>query len=1251
MDLNDINLPAIYKERLNQELKVIIDNGIQNFMPYFITLADIVAQAKKNGMLVGPARGCLLAENLVFVQNKGFIPIKDVDMGDFVFTHMGRFKPVINRFVYDSMDPLIDIETSFNDFNKLKVTHDHKIRVKRRNNKKEQEILWVPAEDVKLMDYLFYPHFPVSNVGSLKSIDLKELLPKLSNYKYDDDILIQTIQNNLKSPFSLDEMHKRLNGQLSRRTLLDFRNGSVVLKPNTIRILHEYALQNNLSGVEELRKVSCESTYKVIKSPRHVTLDDDFCFLLGVYNAVGGIEINSKKSTLNLGNRWSTQNATVYGLMKKKFGVECRFVKNTSKSFGIINHNSLVVRIFSSLLNVKKKNLKMLPIAEMFDEQQLRKFFAGLMYGFSKGKTNTNSFKIKANDSFVLEIRYLLLKLKILHSIKDVTHVGKYKVYQIDLFFSKKVNFHSDKDGMWVAPVTITQYRKKATVYDLEVLDDHSFLTFNGIVHNSAGGSLTAYLLGITSIDPIRWNLPFSRFLSVSRLKKSVPDIDVDFEVNEKNHLWHRDSINEYIFNKYGDRAAQIATFGMLKLKSSLMDSFRIHLVQPTNIKISRLKEAGQFQEMEALTNWLHNERLEFDNMRKSLGKDPTDITSLEWLQGYTRDEIFYPGLIDTNDHLKKWMVRYPEVIETAKTLMGIPRSIGKHAAGIVIADRSISELCGVMKIDGHNVIAYNKKDVAKLGLIKNDNLGVTCLNFIGDTLRLLAKEGIVLDPWELPEDEAVFDTFMDDRCLTLFQHETLGGARFIKKLVPKCKEDLFASVALNRPGALNAKITLDDGTTMPAADVYLERRAGRLPLQYLHDDLEPILKSTFGVYVYQEQVMASVQLLLNYTEEESDTIRSGISDKKVQAFDEVKKRLPLLKERGWNDAQIADFFQQVIAFSEYSFNKSHSCAYGLVAYTTSYLKYHYPMQWWASVLSHSKSKDVMEKYWVEVNSFVTAPSINSSQDSYVIRGDKIIPPLNLIKGVGENALAELAAKAPYTDLKDLLDRVGKRVVNKGKIVSLITAGALNDLFGPDVSLSEKFKIYFDLKAAAEKKKKTEIEEKHLNLNPYQEYLLAKQVLPISNILLSESIFKTPNINKPFINVTYYTTDHRELNVQALRASLPLVSGKVFNRVLNNMYSYKDNYLDVGCYGYVAMMRKFPYTCKKTGRALQGVELQLDFDSFFYNMVCWPSKTEKSPAVGEFLAEKQAFLLKIRLQRGREDFKIIGVEDITYKKE
>lgn len=783
----------------------------------------------------------------------------------------------------------------------------------------------------------------------------------------------------------------------------------------------------------------------------------------------------------------------------------------------------------------------------------------------------------------------------------------------------------------------------------------------------SVGGSLVAYFLGITDLDPIKYNVPFSRFLSHARLAKSVPDIDLDFEVSEHNKQWHRNALNQYIFDKYGDRAAQVAAFSLMKLKAALLDSYRINVTQPTDFEIRHLKAASRITEAREVELKQEALKLEFDTIRKSLGTEPPGRTSIEWLDGYEEDGTPVPGLLEANPHFKKWTDKYPKILETARSMLGIPRQMSKHAAGIVISDVPIHQIAPVCKMDGYNVIALDKKEVAKLGLIKNDNLGLTALNFIGDTLRQLKAKGIVLDPWNLPEDKDVYTEFLDGRCNTIFQFETVGGAKFAQKLMPLCKEDLFAGVALNRPGALDAMITISEGVQLSAADVYLKRKAGELDIEYLHDDLKPILKDTYGIFCYQEQIMKCFVDLLGYSEEQSDVIRSAISDKDVKAFEKVKADMQVLLKKNWTQVQIDDLFQQILAFSRYSFNLAHSAEYGLISYTSAYLKHHYKLEWWTSVLSNSKPDDIIEKYWIEIGHLIDAPHINLSGDIYKIANGKIVPPLSLIEFVGEKAINDIQKNVPFNNFEDFLERSDSRIVNKRIVINLLKSGALDSLFEPPpatfevdrlfeknvtLSLSEKVKRYLLLKALREGKKKPEdMPEDLVNITPYDEYLLAKNVLPVCNKKLSEAVLATRTIKKDFIT-TSVVKNNRFVDSIKLRGKMPFVTGEELKNVIHEIKTLNDDHVEVCSYGYVIKARRFTYVSKTYQKEKEAIEVTIDFDNYLEKILCWPKQTEYSPEISKYLKEKTCYLVRLKVNQ-QDNFgrlNIRGLETINQTK-
>lgn len=459
------------------------------------------------------------------------------------------------------------------------------------------------------------------------------------------------------------------------------------------------------------------------------------------------------------------------------------------------------------------------------------------------------------------------------------------------------------------------------TSYFTVLADITTWAKNNGIVkgpgRGSAAGSYVAYLLGITDIDPISFNLPFSRFLSNARINKgSMPDIDLDFPTSKRKELL------DYVFEKYKEKAAHVAIFSSLKLKNSLLDVFRAMVTQPTELEIDNAKKSSDIQKMNQLHSKLRIQTEEFAFMRKSLDTLVPGASDNEIIHGYSdSDGIYHPGLLESNKMFADWTKKYPEIFEMTEKVLGLPRHIGTHAGGIVIAPMSLPEVVPVFKDNGVNVISYDKKIIGKHGLVKYDLLGVTSLDHIQTCLDLLKNKGINLDIYNLPENEKMWDVFLDGRCQGIFQWSTSGGARFAKKLKPRCFKDLSDGVALNRPGALDAIVTLPDGTEMTAADVYLKRKSGELPVSYLHPSLEPILKETLGVAFFQENIMQIMIDLFKYTEEEADDVRSKISDKDVKSFEKIKQDAQKLLIKGWKQSQIDELYSQILAFSRYGFN------------------------------------------------------------------------------------------------------------------------------------------------------------------------------------------------------------------------------------------------------------------------------------------------------------------------------------------
>lgn len=785
---------------------------------------------------------------------------------------------------------------------------------------------------------------------------------------------------------------------------------------------------------------------------------------------------------------------------------------------------------------------------------------------------------------------------------------------------------------------------KDFTPYFLTLYDVIQFCKKNNIIvgpgRGSGPASLLNYLLGLTSLDPVKLKLPFSRFLSKARLKKSIPDLDIDFPSAK------RELINSYIFDKYGDRAALVSAFALQKLKNSLLDSWRIHVLQPGKFEIEKAKETKNSALIFKIEQELDKKTEHFNSVRKSLGMCPAGISDLDWLDGYEQDEERVPGLLESHEEFIRFCDMYPEVYKTAREILGIPRNLSVHAAGVVIADRPLYEICPVMKVDGRNVIAYDKKTISKIGLVKNDNLGLKTLDWIQDCIELVNDKDLIENIWDLKEDAEVYKHFLDGHCRTLFQCDTLGGARYTKKLQPNNKADLFAAVALNRPGALDAKVTLVGGEEVSAADAYTMVKNHGRQVNLVHQDLNDILKETNGVITYQEQVMKSIQDLLGFTEEESDSIRSAISDKNPKGFESIRERLPRLKDRGWTDSQCADFFQQLEAFSRYSFNQAHSASYGTITYVTAYLKHHYPLQWWCAVLSSISADEIMEKMWPEVNTLIEVPDVSRSKEKFTVHDGKLIPPLKLISNVGPKSIEDIASKAPFASFEDFVTRIEGRVTNKRTVTHLILSGALDSLL-QGLSMKEKLTKYLELKAKKEGKKKLDEIEIDLNtLTPLKEYLVAKQIFPVKNIKLSKVIKQTPGLKLPFIEQHVFFNGKEEL-AKTLRGDAPLVDGAKFMSITSEIKNYHENSIDVCIFGYVVATRKFSYFSKKLKKEKEALEVTLDLDNNMVKIVCWPRSADFAPMISKYIKDQSVYLFKMRINKDESfQYSILGVEEI-----
>lgn len=543
----------------------------------------------------------------------------------------------------------------------------------------------------------------------------------------------------------------------------------------------------------------------------------------------------------------------------------------------------------------------------------------------------------------------------------------------------------------------------------------------------SAAGSLACYCLKITNIDPLPYDLLFERFLNPERI--SMPDIDVDF-CQEK-----RDKVVEYVTNKYGkNNVAQVATFGKLLAKGVIRDVGRV-LQMP-------------LAETDAMS------KLVPEQLKITL-KGYNDKKSGEFVAGAYELEPKIAELIDSNPVAKS-------VWDYSCMLEGLNRNTGKHAAGVVISNEELWKKSPLFTDkEGRYVTQYSKDFLEDVDLIKFDFLGLKTLDVIDNAVKQIGSQlGVKIDWDEIGlNDRATFEMIQTGNTLGIFQIESPGMMALAADLKPDCFEDLVAMIALYRPGPMDL---LPD---------FIDIKHGRKPMSFMFDEIEPILKPTYGIIVYQEQVMQLVQTVGGFSLGGADLVRRAMGKKKADEMARLKQEyLDGAAKKGF-DAQKADLlFEQIMEFAKYGFNKSHAAAYAVITYQTAYLKTHYPAHFMAALIStESSNTDKVGVYVEELSRLglsFNRPSINHSLADFSVKDDKVFYGLKAIKGVGEAAIEDIIkvreTEGEFKDLNDFASRTNGFAVNKKVYESLIKCGAFDD-FG----ISRK-KLLLNIEAIAE---------------------------------------------------------------------------------------------------------------------------------------------------------------------------------------
>ena len=518
----------------------------------------------------------------------------------------------------------------------------------------------------------------------------------------------------------------------------------------------------------------------------------------------------------------------------------------------------------------------------------------------------------------------------------------------------------------------------------------------------SAAGSIVSYLLGITNIDPLKYGLLFERFLNPERV--SMPDIDIDFCYVK------RGKVIEYVSALYGaDRVAQIITFGTMAAKGAIRDVGRA----------------------------LNMSYGDVDRIAKMI---PTDL-------GITLKRALEVNSELKNAYENEKMVE--KLLNLAMAVEGLPRHASTHAAGLVIAKEPLTHYVPLQNsAEGFLTTQYDKDKVEEIGLLKMDLLGLRTLTVIGDTIKLVQENrNIKIDIDTIPfDDEKVCIMLSQGDTAGVFQLESSGMTALVKDLKPECFADLIPLVALYRPGPLGSGMVAD----------FINGRHGKKEVTYVHPLLEPILKETFGVILYQEQVMQIASTMAGFSLGQADMLRRAMGKKKLDVLNAQRETFMQGASQRSIDSKLAgEIFDLMAHFADYGFNKSHSAAYALVAYQTAYLKANFPQEFMAALLSSVMGTNGKVGHYIEacrqMGIGILPPDVNASYNSFSVDGSAIRFGLAAVKNVGENAIENMVAarneEGEFTSLVDLCTRVDMRLVNKRVIESLIKCGAF-DSFG-----------------------------------------------------------------------------------------------------------------------------------------------------------------------------------------------------------
>lgn len=762
-------------------------------------------------------------------------------------------------------------------------------------------------------------------------------------------------------------------------------------------------------------------------------------------------------------------------------------------------------------------------------------------------------------------------------------------------------------------------------VLDNEIQNDQ----LTGPGRGSAGGSLFVYCLGITQINPFKFDLPFNRFFSMDRINAGeLPDIDVDLE--NRDILVGKDGKSGYLYGRWGNKAAQISTRTTMRLKSAILEANRYikGAIEP-----------------------------EVQTLSKGLPPPPQGVSDQRFVFGYEDKETgaHVPGLIETSLDLKKFSETHPLEWEIVEKAMGITSAMSRHASAFVLSDIPIQD---VVPVKDGNVTQYEAKACEAAGLIKYDFLVIHQLSDIRVAMQLINKkvgvkhridtfdhQGTPLNIWDLPELQEVYQSTWGGSTETCFQINTASMIPHLKNMLPTNMMDLATLLALVRPGPLDF-INPDTGRNM--VEEYMLLRKGEVEPDM--PALTELLPETFGVIAFQEQLGKIARDLAGFPGPEAETLRANMAKKRMEKLEAMKPAFMEGASKKLDLATATAIWDRMVTFGRYGFSVIHAVEYAHVTYACMFLKHFYPLEWWAAVLTNAEEKEITGKLWPFVKDLVTSPDINLSSDEMVIdyANNKIRAKFGIIRGIGDKSVEPIVAGRPY---KDIQDYVNKEVAGPSLSMKLIHVGVLDSLFPAKTSLVEKIQAYVDAveyhafdkkqaKAAAEGKttrakapSKGVVPAEYIDIHPVRDAQMRKSVLPslaLSTYALGAAHSKvlSPFLSRPKVK-----------NTRGQESML--INGEYLQRLneMDGINVEKDIY--VAATVFIAKTEPFAYGPGKSKRALKMI---VDCDGYVSEQVLWPGYDS---GVLEYPPELQKGSIATIFFRKRAGKKDMAIQEIV----